>query len=91
MSAVQQRLDDTLSRADEVLRTRLRREVAELEREKAARADAARARYRADADDCRQIASRYDASFGAFGTETPQAKDGEDPDDYVRRLLEGWE
>jgi hypothetical protein len=86
-AAVQQRLDATLSRADEVLRERLRREVAELEREKAARADAARARYRADADDCRQIAARYDGGFGAFGTETPQARDGEDPDNFRYRLF----
>ena len=32
MSALQSKLDDTLSRADEILRDRLRREEAELER-----------------------------------------------------------
>ena len=32
MSALQSRLDDTLSRADEILCDRLRREAAELER-----------------------------------------------------------
>ena len=57
------RLDSAIDRFDNILAERLRREQAQLEREKAARADAARARYRADADDCRQIAARYDGSF----------------------------
>ena len=39
MSALQSRLDDTLSRADEILRDRLRREEAELERQNAERVD----------------------------------------------------
>jgi hypothetical protein len=70
-----------------LLDERVSRDEAELARERVKRADAARARYRADADDCREVASRYDGAFASFGVETPQAKDGEDPDDYRLRLF----
>ena len=81
------RLDNTVTRLDSVIDARLRRVEDEQRREDAARADRARARYRADANDCREIAARYDGSFAAFGVETPPPRDGEDPDDFRCRLF----
>jgi hypothetical protein len=79
MSAIQAKFDDTLSRADDLLRERLRREEAELARADAASADAARAKARDDAEKRRQIASTYDDAFRSFGTTVPEAVDDESP------------
>jgi hypothetical protein len=87
MPSAMARLDSALNRFDDVLEQRLRREKAAIEREDAARADAARARARADANDCREHAVRYDSAFQSFGVETPQAKDCQDPDDFRCRLF----
>jgi hypothetical protein len=56
MSSVQDRINATINRADDLLRERLRREKAALEREDAERADAAREQARADSWRCREIA-----------------------------------
>jgi hypothetical protein len=87
MSAVQERFNATLSRADDLLVERLRREEAELARADAARADAARAKARDDAEKRRQIASTYDDAFRSFGTTVPEAADDESPAAYRRRLF----
>jgi hypothetical protein len=86
-AAMQRRVDDVIARADDVLRRRLERERDQLEREDAAqrRADAAKARE--DADECRRVAEKYDGSFRGFGVETPQARDGEDPQSFRHRLF----
>jgi hypothetical protein len=54
-----------------VLRERLRREKAALEREDAERADAAREQAIDDSWRCREIAELYDDSFPSFGVSTP--------------------
>jgi hypothetical protein len=87
MAALQNRLDETLSRADEVLRERLKREIAAQEAEDAARADEAREKARADAEKRRQIAAKFDDAFRSFSVETPQARDDESPGAYRRRLF----
>jgi hypothetical protein len=99
MSAVQRRFDDTLSRADDLLRERLRREEQELARQDASLEEARRQRQRANAEERRLIAGAYDDAFRAFGTEVPAAVDDEAPSRYrarlfnrlVRRLPEGHE
>jgi hypothetical protein len=88
MSALQSKLDDTLSRADDLLRERLRREKAALEAEDAERADEARAQARADAHRNREIGEIYDDAFRAFGVTTPEPADDERPRQYRRRLYE---
>ena len=87
MSAVQQRFDDTLSRADDLLRERLRREEQELARQDASLEEARRQRQRANAEARRQIAGVYDDAFRSFGTEVPAAVDDEAPAAYRRRLF----
>jgi hypothetical protein len=87
MSAVQQRFDDTLSRADDLLRERLRREEQELARQDASLEEARRQRQRAKAEARRQIAGVYDDAFRSFGTEVPAAVDDEAPAAYRRRLF----
>ena len=71
MSSVQDRINATINRADDLLRERLRREKTSLEREDAERADAAREQARADSWRCREIAELYDDSFRSFGVSTP--------------------
>ena len=68
MSALQNRFDDTLSRADALLRERLRREEAELARQDASLEEARRVRAREHAEARRQIAGVYDDAFRSFGT-----------------------
>jgi hypothetical protein len=87
MSALQTRLDTTLSRADEVLRERLKREIAAQQAEDAERADEAREKARADAEKRRMVAAKFDDAFRAFSVETPQARDDESPGQYRRRLF----
>ena len=87
MSAAQQRFDQTLSRADDLLRERLRREEQELARQDASLEEARRQRQRANAEERRQIAERYDDSFRSFGTEVPAAVDDEAPSRYRARLF----
>ena len=70
MSAVRDRINATINRADDVLRERLRSEKAALEREDAERADAAEQAI-ADSWRCREIAELYDGSFRSFGVSTP--------------------
>jgi hypothetical protein len=86
-ATMQRRVDDVIARADDVLGRRLERERDQLEREDAAqrRADAAKARD--DADGCREVAAKYDGSFASFGLETPQPRDGEDPEAFRHRLF----
>lgn len=87
MSAVQEKFDQTLSRADELLRQRLSREAAELERQDADDRVKALVRAREHAEARRLIAERYDDSFAAFNVATPQAADDETPGAYRRRLF----
>jgi hypothetical protein len=86
--ALQARLDATMTRADEVIRARLKREIAEQEREDAERAGAARQKARDDAEKRRMVATKFDDAFASFSAETPQARDDESPGDYRRRLYE---
>ena len=83
--SLQHRVDETMSRLDDILTQRLRREEAELRRDDAARADAARAKAREDAEACRECAAKYDEAFSSFSVETPQPRDGERPDAYRNR------
>jgi hypothetical protein len=71
MSYVQDRINATINRADDLLRERLRREKASLEREDTERADAAREQARADLWRCREIVELYDDWFCSFGVSTP--------------------
>jgi hypothetical protein len=71
MSSVQDRISATITRADDLLRERLHRETAALEREDAERADAARERARTHSWRCREIAELYDDSYRSFGVSTP--------------------
>jgi hypothetical protein len=87
MSAVQARFDETLRRADDLLRERLRREEQELARQDASLEEARRQRQRANAEARRQIAGVYDDAFRSFGTEVPAAVDDEAPAAYRRRLF----
>ena len=87
MSAVQQRFDQTLSRADDLLRERLHREEQELARQDASLEEARRARMREHAEQRRVIAGVYDDAFRSFGTEVPAAVDDEAPAAYRRRLF----
>ena len=67
MSSEHDRINATINRADNLLRERLRRETASLEREDAERAEAARP----NSWRCREIAELYDDSFHSFGVSTP--------------------
>ena len=87
MSALQEKFDQTLSRADELLRERVRREELELERQDATDRVRARVKARENAEARREIASRYDDSFRSFGVETPAPVDDEAPAAYRRRLF----
>jgi hypothetical protein len=82
------RLDSALTRFDDVLAERLRREKAAMEREDAERMMANAAQARADAFKRTEIAERYDPAFAAFGTQTPQPVADESPGQYRRRLFE---
>jgi hypothetical protein len=86
--ALQKRLDETMSRADEVIRARLKREIAEQEREDADQRPADAQQARENVERRRMIVSKFDDAFAAFSTETPQARDDEAPGDYRRRLFE---
>jgi hypothetical protein len=87
MSTAQARFDDMLTRADEVLAKRLKREAEALEREDAEREEARRARARANAEERTEIASRFDSQFRSFGVEVPMPVDDEAPSRYRARLF----
>ena len=84
MAAIQ----DTLSRADALLRERVRREEAALEREDAESMMAERERVRNDSHRCYQISERYADAFESFGVRPPAPIDGERPGQYRARLFE---
>jgi hypothetical protein len=86
-SSAQARFDETLSRADDILRQRLSREAAELERQDAEQMMAARARQRENAEARRMISERYDPAYQSFGTEVPAATDDEPVARYRARLF----
>ena len=86
MAALQNRLDETLSRADEVLRQRVRREERELAAESIEREAARRQRQRDNAESRRVIAETYADAYASFGTEVPAPADDEAPSAYRRRL-----
>jgi hypothetical protein len=88
MSAVQERLNSTLSRADELLAERTRREIERLKRADAEEREAAREQARADAWKNREIGAVYDPAFASFGVQTPAPLDDERPGRYRRRLFE---
>jgi hypothetical protein len=87
MAALQERMNETLSRADDLLRQRLQREAAELERQDADDRVKALVRAREHAEARRLIAEKYDDAFAAFNVATPQAADDETPGAYRRRLF----
>src|SRR5271165_2900079 len=86
-SAAQQRFDETLSRADQVLRERLRRERAAMERADAEQRRSDDAEVRADDDRCRDLAAAYQEDFARHGAEPPLFRSDEWSDAYERRLL----
>jgi hypothetical protein len=85
-SSAQARFNETLSRADDLLREKLRREQEELERQDAADRIEDRVRARENVERRRLIAARYDDAFASFNVQTPQAMDDEAPGAYRRRL-----
>ena len=87
MSAVQARFDETLSRADDLLRERLRREEQELARQDASLEEARRQRQRANAEARREIQATYADAYRSFGTEVPAPVDDEAPMAFRRRLF----
>jgi hypothetical protein len=86
-SSAMARLDSALSRFDDVLAERLRREKVAMERQDAERGDARRVKMRADADERREIQATYADAFQSFGTETPAPADDEPPARYRARLF----
>ncbi len=87
MSALQSRYDETMSRADGLLREKLRREEAELAQQDAEREREAADRARRYAERRREIQAAYSDSFASFGTEVPAPVDDELPSEYRRRLF----
>jgi hypothetical protein len=77
MAALQNRLDETLSRADEVLRQRVRREELAEAEEARAREAARRQRQRDNAESRRVIAETYADAYASFGVEVPAPADDE--------------
>ena len=71
MSAAQNRFSETLSRADEVLLERTRRELAKMKAEDAAAEVEAVEQSPRDSFKRTEIASRYDDAFQAFGERVP--------------------
>jgi hypothetical protein len=86
-SSAQARFDETLSRADAVLRERLKREEEALERQDAADRVRARVRARENHEAKRLIAEKYDPAFASFNVQTPQPADDEAPGAFRRRLF----
>ena len=80
------RLAETLSRADEVLRQRVRREERELAAESIEREAARRQRQRDNAEQRRVITETYADAYASFGVEVPAPADDEAPSAYRRRL-----
>ena len=78
----------TLSRADEVLAERTRRELARLKAEDAAAEVEAIERARADSFRRIEVAAKYQNAFAAFGGQVPQASADESPGRYRMRLYE---
>ena len=86
-SAVQSKISDVMTRADELLNRKLRLEEAALERDEAERRQAAAARAKANAEQCREVASAYSDAFLAFNAEVPMPVDGENPERFRARLF----
>jgi hypothetical protein len=84
--SLQARYDETMSRADGLLREKLREE-AELAQQDAEREREAADRARRYAERRREIQAAYSDSFSAFGTEVPAPVDDEPPSGYRRRLF----
>jgi hypothetical protein len=87
MSAVQQRIDATISRLDAMLDQRVRREEAEQARADASLEDARRAKMRQAAEQRREIQATYADAYRAFGTEVPVPVDDEAPMAFRKRLF----
>jgi hypothetical protein len=86
--ATREHLNDTLSRADEVLRRKIEREEAELKRADAEREIEAIERNRRYAEKKRQTQQSYADAFASFGTEVPRPEDDELPSRYRKRLFD---
>ena len=82
-------LQDTLSRADEVLAERTRRELAKMRAEDAAAEAADRDRVRNDGFKRIEVAQRYADAYRAFGVEPPAPIEGESVGQFRMRLYEG--
>jgi hypothetical protein len=85
-SSVQARFDETLSRADAVLRQRVQREEAALAAENADLEAARRVKAHRNAERCREHQARYVDAFESFGVHAPPPIDGERSVDYRDRL-----
>jgi hypothetical protein len=85
--SLQARYDETMSRADALLREKLRREEQALAAEDAEREDARRQRQRNNAEERREIGARYADAFQSFGTEPPMPLDDEAPQRFRGRLF----
>jgi hypothetical protein len=86
-SSVQARFDETMARADDLLRQRLKREEQELARQDGSLEDARRAKMRQAAEERRQIQAVYADAFASFGTEVPAPVDDEPVPRYRARLF----
>ncbi len=81
-------LQDTLSRADEVLAERTRRELAKMRAEDAATERAEREQAMADSHKRVEIAAKYQDAFASFGEDVPMAIADERPGAFRKRLYE---
>ena len=86
--AAQNRFSETLSRADEILAERTKREIARLKAEDAAAEVEATEQARADSFRRQEIASKYQSAFGAFGEAVPMPAADELPGRFRMRLYE---
>ena len=88
MSDVQDRLNNTLSRVDQVLAEETRRRIEALQREDAEQARADAMQTKADALKRVEIAEKYDVAFRSFGERCPRPAADERPGAYRKRMFE---
>ena len=80
-------ISDTLSRADDLLRRKIAREEAQLEREDAERMMAERERVRNDSFKRHEVGAKYADAFASFGERVPAPAADERPGHYRARLF----
>ena len=89
MSDIQDRINGTTHRADNLLNVLGRREIERQAAEEAEREEARRVRIRDNAERRRQYQVRYSDAYQSFGTVTPAPIDNELAGEYRKRLYEG--